>query len=347
MQFDVRDFVVPADDRTGAFEMASEMACADAPVCVVVGVGACEGDAERRRGGVVIDIDTRSRPGAQAAARAAAVEALSAKWSAHKIDSMLRGQWRAEIRERMRVGGRRALVVPAWPEMGRTCVEGVVHIDGRAYASVRQQVPDARLLRNMSDLSHWLAHGNHIAVCDVRDSTMLLEVADAVADADPEVLVVGPAGALGAVGRRRLGLGPPAARPAPTWPALVVCGSASDVAHEQLARLASLHPRVEIVADLPASGNLVPAVSHMVAARAATRLEHTEFHTVVVIGGATAAALLGDQPRLVGGTVLPGLPWSRTVRGDGPLVVTKAGAFGHRDTLVELFSGAEREGTKG
>ena len=50
--------------------------------------------------------------------------------------------------------------------------------------------------------------------------------------------------------------------------------------------------------------------------------------TLVVIGGDTAAALLGDAPRMVGGFVAPGMPWSRDDDGGGPLVVTKAGGFG-------------------
>jgi uncharacterized protein YgbK (DUF1537 family) len=56
----------------------------------------------------------------------------------------------------------------------------------------------------------------------------------------------------------------------------------------------------------------------------------------VIVGGDTAAAVLGDGSRLVGGTVLPGMPWSLDADGGGPLVITKAGAFGDVDTLVRL-----------
>jgi uncharacterized protein YgbK (DUF1537 family) len=34
--------------------------------------------------------------------------------------------------------------------------------------------------------------------------------------------------------------------------------------------------------------------------------------------------------------VAPGAPWSRPVRADGPLVVTRAGSFGADDALVDL-----------
>jgi uncharacterized protein YgbK (DUF1537 family) len=59
----------------------------------------------------------------------------------------------------------------------------------------------------------------------------------------------------------------------------------------------------------------------------------------MIIGGDTAAAVLGAEPMVVGGTLAPGVPWSRRADGTGPLVVTKAGGFGHRDTLVDLLAG--------
>ena len=60
---------------------------------------------------------------------------------------------------------------------------------------------------------------------------------------------------------------------------------------------------------------------------------------LVVVGGDTAAAVLGDEPMVVGGTLAPGVPWSRRADGSGPLVVTKAGGFGHPTTLVDLLAG--------
>ena len=48
--------------------------------------------------------------------------------------------------------------------------------------------------------------------------------------------------------------------------------------------------------------------------------------------------VLGDEPMVAGGTVRPGVPWSRRGDGSGPLVVTKAGGFGDRTTLTDLLS---------
>jgi uncharacterized protein YgbK (DUF1537 family) len=331
--------VVAADDRTGALEMAAEMASVAMPVAVVVGTdpGEVIGD------GAVLDIDTRHRTAAIAAARAADVERVPAMWSAHKIDSTLRGSWRAEMRARMRMGQRRVLLLPAWPAMGRCCIDGVVYVHRQPFASMRELVPDAWILHGLDEVCTWMERGNQIAVCDVRDDLMLADVAAAVATASADVLVVGPAGAVGAVARRRLGAGRRASVPCLEGPILVVAGSATAVAHEQLAHLASAHPEVEIVADALATGGLVPDVARSVVDRARARMQQQSFSTVVVIGGSTAALLLGDAPRLVGGTVLPGLPWSRDHDGGGPLVVSKAGAFGHANTLVELCSPSGRE----
>jgi uncharacterized protein YgbK (DUF1537 family) len=172
---------------------------------------------------------------------------------------------------------------------------------------------------------------------------MLDELASALSDASTDVLAAGPAGSVGAVARRRLGVGGRAVAPRLEGPAMVVCGSATAAAHEQLAHLASVHREVEIIAATPTAGALEPDVAREVVDRARARLCQQRFCTVVVIGGTTAALLLGDAPRLVGGTVLPGLPWSRDQHGGGPLVVSKAGAFGHAHTLVELFSPSRGE----
>ena len=48
----------------------------------------------------------------------------------------------------------------------------------------------------------------------------------------------------------------------------------------------------------------------------------------MIVGGDTAAAVLGDGVHVAGGTVAPGIPWARRADGTGPLVVTKAGGFG-------------------
>jgi uncharacterized protein YgbK (DUF1537 family) len=75
------------------------------------------------------------------------------------------------------------------------------------------------------------------------------------------------------------------------------------------------------------------------AAALAQRVNNTRrraaFASIVILGGDTAAAVLGDEPRRIGGTVGVGMPW--TVDGD-TTIVTRPGGFGHEQSLVELFS---------
>jgi len=104
-------------------------------------------------------------------------------------------------------------------------------------------------------------------------------------------------------------------------------------------RLARSVPGVDVLEAPPARGGLEPEVAVALAGRARARMAARSFRTVVLIGGDTAAAVLGADPRRVGGTVAPGMPWSRDRRGGGPLVVTKAGGFGGQNALVELFNG--------
>ena len=109
--------MVAADDRTGAFEVAALFAAVVGPTRVTVGVPAA--------GSCVVDIATRSLSADEAAERAAVMEATPSRWAGHKIDSTLRGQWATELRTRHETGGRRVVVLPAWPALGRTCRRGV------------------------------------------------------------------------------------------------------------------------------------------------------------------------------------------------------------------------------
>jgi uncharacterized protein YgbK (DUF1537 family) len=168
----------------------------------------------------------------------------------------------------------------------------------------------------------------------------MAEVAQALAGHD--VLVVGPAGPIGAAFAAHQG----AARSVDVvrceTPALVVRGSATDVSRRQMQRLAmqrstTMSPAIDLLEAPPATGDLDLEVATELAGRTRARIAERRYATVVLIGGDTAAAVLGAEPRLVGGTVAPGLPWSRDAHGAGPLVVTKAGGFGTPDTLVDLF----------
>ncbi len=138
------------------------------------------------------------------------------------------------------------------------------------------------------------------------------------------------------------------ARPVSNRHILVVSGSAHPVAVAQIAalRATGLEPdiRVTIVAapapaHLPVDDIAARRTAADLAVRVHEQLAIAPVATMVIVGGDTAAAVLGDGPRLVGGVVGPGMPWSRALDGSGPVVVTKAGGFGEPGTLVEVLLG--------
>ena len=76
-------------------------------------------------------------------------------------------------------------------------------------------------------------------------------------------------------------------------------------------------------------------------AEAREALESRAYRTVVVVGGDTAAAVLGDHVVQVGGTLAPGVAWCRPWGDDGALLLSKPGGFGTPSTLVDLLEGGE------
>lgn len=325
----VRDWLVVADDRTGAFEVAGLLASVRGPVWVTVGAAPT--------GNGVVDLGSRALSPAESAVRASAVEQQPSRWTAHKIDSTLRGNWAGEVLARQAASGRRLVLLPGWPEMGRTCLDGVVRVNGEPVGRPADSLPGADALAGVATLREWLAGDQRIAVCDVPDSETMHALAKALACAD--VLIAGPGGPLGAAFAAAFSATPPSPSPPPllTGSIAVVCGSANAVSHEQLRRLASTRPDVAVVAVPASDGELRPEVATALAERAARWIADYRPETIIVIGGDTAAALLGVAPRSVGGLVAPGMPWSRDEAGGGPLVVTKAGGFGGPDALVELL----------
>ena len=126
----VIDLLVGADDRTGALEAAG--GCADAgtgAVWVGSAAVAATGIGRRGRSGQPAPGARRRRPGGRRA-----LDAVGHRAAAHKIDSLLRGNWAHELVARARAGGRRVLLVPALPAAGRTCAGGVVHDGDRPVA---------------------------------------------------------------------------------------------------------------------------------------------------------------------------------------------------------------------
>lgn len=355
-----------ADDRTGAIESAAALADHGAgPVPVVVwpyrapehGSGAVE----------VVDLETRHLSPAEAAERAIAVERPGP--AAHKIDSTLRGNWSVELVARHTASGRPVLLVPALPALARTCVDGVVLDHGRP---VHEGPPDPRsrvltsrpaeLLGDPADVVElhdadavgaWLADPKGIAVADASTDA---DVGSTVAAwrESPDVVLAGTSAVIGAIAG-----GPAAPEPMPAvdGPVLVVCGSVHPMARAQIAELEHHGVTATSLVDeltvrtLRDEGRLVLAteipfgdVDTPLAIAAVTTLargvrellDQVDVGALVLLGGDTTAAALGDADVVVHGTVAPGTAWA-TVEGLAMPVVTRAGGFGSDHALVELL----------
>jgi uncharacterized protein YgbK (DUF1537 family) len=270
---------VVADDRTGAMEVAG--AAADAGLRALVATSPIDAEC------VVIDIRTRHVAEGVAAARTRAAHAVAER-HAHKIDSLLRGNWRAELAAR----NAPVLMVPANPLVGRRCEGGVVFDGERAIGRVKPF--------------------DRVEVCDATTMGDVAVVVDRWLD-DPGAVLAGTGAVLAVAAQRLAGERPAPDRPKLVPPLAVVCGSVHAVALAQIDRFRSLGVPVGDGAPTPDVG------------------------TVFVIGGETAAHVLGPAPVVAGGTLAPGIAWGRP-GGGGPLIVTKPGSFPMPDHVWEWLS---------
>jgi D-threonate/D-erythronate kinase len=358
-------FVVLADDRTGAWETAG--ACADlVGRAVVVQVGT----PFHITGDTVIDLGSRHLSADHAGRVVTEASRLALRDTArlvHKIDSTLRGNWATEVVHAAAVHGRPVVVVPAFPAVGRTCRHGVVFDgdhpvhEGPAGRDPRRPVTSSRPMDHLhtygasnvveladaNALTRWLNSSPvGIAVCDADNDDDLIDLGQAWAN-HPDAVFAGTAASVArAVGASR---GPAATSPAPPShrlpldaPSLLVCGSLHPAARRQVDAL-RIHAEalaVNILVSNPREPEGITElaateVTALLAERAGQARITTTFASIVIIGGDTAAAILGDEPRQINGTLGPGMPWTL----DGKtMIVTRPGGFGADHSLIELFS---------
>ena len=376
-----------ADDLTGAADTGVQLARAgyrtavafrDTPIPPAEDLDA-----------VVLDTDSRAMPDGFAARRV--METVRAvrytRIVYKKLDSTLRGPIAAELAAALGASGRdRAVVAPAFPSAGRTTVDGVQLVRGVPVQETEAR-NDPRTPVREGHIPTLLATAfssvGPLSVQDLADPATVrrtLEgavcvVADAARDEDLEALVravpdpsrvlwAGSAGLAIALGH--MYPGPSAGRapppPAPARKVLVVVGSLSGAAREQLRSLEEQGcPAVSVAASLSEEalgiarealsreaclavhtaenrdssdpGVVVEALAEVVGALS----EEGLFDALVLTGGDTAVGVarrLGAVGVRLEGEVEPGIPVG-TLIGPSPYrVVTKAGAFGEPGTLV-------------
>jgi uncharacterized protein YgbK (DUF1537 family) len=348
--------LITGDDRTGTLEIGG--AVADLGFRVRLTETPDEKDEC-----VLVDID--SRHCAPHLARQKIVDAHRAKAQhrCHKMDSGLRGNWAHEICA-LTDAGFKVGMLASFPDAGRTCVDGVVYIHGVKVEDSAFGIDPRNPLESSRPEEHLRAAGGGPALDD--GNVVILNAADndqlrAAADqchAEARMLV-GTTGGIGAyvaslreAGRMPL---PPLPRPA-----LIVCGSLHPASRTQIARL-NLELNIDqyapnraedaavaieagrdaiIISEEPGGPVSDSAAERMCAtlARLAWRtIEGSGVRTIVILGGDTAAATLGDRPLRVIGSVDTAVALCRT-EDQRLTVVTKGGGIGDDDMLVRILT---------
>jgi uncharacterized protein YgbK (DUF1537 family) len=341
--------VVTADDRSGALEAAA--ACADARFDVdVVPFGVPSPVVSSAQSCVVIDLRSRHIPPDEASRRM--LTTTTGAHRLHKLDSTLRGNWAAEI-SAVAARGRRVVMIPSHPLAGRICAGGIVYVDGVPVAEselgndprlpVRSSRPSETVggveLAGSAALIDWLAASStSVAIVDagsLPEIDQLVTIALGAAD----VLVAGPASVVGVVARISSPGSSGAHLPAPLLPTpiLVVCASLHPVSRAQIAKVAQAG--VEVVTSSVVRGADSEIVAAEVAERAHRLIAARGVRSVILVGGDTAEAFIGDSIVRVFGSIDVGVSLGDArIRGTQLRVASKPGGFGTANTLVDLVN---------
>ena len=373
-----------ADDLTGAADAGVQFVRAGYRTAVVF-----RGEEAPTAGidAVSFDTDSRTGPADLAAERVYGVArtASGARVAYKKLDSTLRGNVAVELAAALRASGReRVIVAPAFPAAGRTTAGGTQLVHGVPVDQTEMRndprtpvleahVPTllAEVFSSVGTLDtgdlavpervRLASEENECVIADAGDDSDLEALVRAVPD-PARVLWAGSAGLALALGNVYPGprAGGADERRASARPVLVVVGSLSGVAREQVRRLVDEHGDVAVEAGredavAAARGALSDgacAVVHSPEERDASgkgfvlgtlaevvsRLsEEGLFGGLVMTGGATAVGVarrLGATGIELYGEVEAGVPVGTLIGRNPYPVVTKAGGFGGPDTLV-------------
>jgi uncharacterized protein YgbK (DUF1537 family) len=198
-------------------------------------------------------------------------------------------------------------------------------------------LPGAELAGRRS-LAEWLAQSRPgVAIVDAASLAEIDELV-AIALVADDVVVSGPASVVRAVA----GIWSPhgqASLPQPLLPApiVVVCASLHPVSRSQVAKVAEAG--IEVVTSSPIRQTDPELVAAEVAERAHRLVASTNARSVMLIGGDTAEAFIGDNVVRVFGSIDVGVSLGDAViRGTRLRIASKPGGFGTPNTLVDLVT---------
>ncbi len=360
--------LIVADDLTGAADCAVAATATGLSACVSLG------GTQEFSGADVLSIDagTRRMTAERAAAETARIFQAFSRTAFpivyKKLDSTLKGNIGAELAAARKARpGSLIVMAPAFPATGRTTIGGTQRVHGEPVGNLRQILEAAGLRTKSSGVDQVRAGALSdcrdefdAMVCDAAEDRDLRAIAEQILALEIPVIWAGSAGLARhlppAAGLAR----PPRAAvrlPVVEKPVLFAVGSASkrsleqaealrasgSIAVETLAAGISGGPSIGLADDLLAmigngahgGGAENPGLCTALASALAPHAGR--FGALVLTGGETARAVLdvfGVTALRIVREMEPGVPLSLSA---GPVelpVITKAGGFGDRDTLV-------------
>ncbi|MEZ5218438.1 MAG: four-carbon acid sugar kinase family protein [Ilumatobacteraceae bacterium] len=326
---------------------------------------------------IVVDLGTRHLAPAEATRRCRElIESIGDRaLLGQKMDSTLRGNWAAEAVAIRTALGRPVVVVAAFPAAGRVCVDGVVSEHGvpvhlgpagrdprmpvrssRPADLVRAAAPEC-LVAEAPDLAAAAAALDagsvDFVVLDASDDRQLVAAAGFVRDRG--AVLCGTAAALGALAnpsaRRAPGVdvvidGSVVVASASRHPAaLAQCealrdAGANDWVPGELRRTDGTGGVVLVTPWRVPTGTVDPGIrwAESIGDEARGATVALGASTLVLVGGDTAAAALGDEPFIVDGLLAPGVATGFVPALGDVRVVTKPGGFGEPSLLAALLA---------
>lgn len=358
-----------ADDATGALEVGARFACVSGPAPVWLGAKPPDPATFAEAECLVVDTETRHLAPREAGARVRRFALPGARWVYKKTDSTLRGNIAAEFCALMEAWPGRPLVyAPAYPDLGRTVVDGELLVHGRplgqtafardplnpsAVGNIGELLGPVTLVRQPAHLAEALTSGG-ILVCDGARNEDLAAVAEVLRASPVNALAAGP-GAFAGYWVRAL-LAHRASVPARprVERCLVVNGSRHPASREQVrwaagqgwrvvlwrgrdTALAGLEPWT-VITTADETVDSPPVVARELA----LAVSRAGFDALLVFGGDTLHAIcaaLRIEVVMACEELLPGVPLSRA---GGLTLITKAGGFGGPDLAGAVRQIVER-----
>ena len=356
--------VLIADDLTGACDAAVQFRLRGAPSVVTVD---WESDLTNEHAVNAFTTDSRDQNSSITTARIQRIAAMTSKLQPRivfkKIDSLMRGNPGQEIKITFDIFGcDLAIITPAFPEMGRTVLNGCLEVHGD---DDWKPLHLTTLLRSQGLTGH--RHASSLLVHEIGDEVQSVSIDIAckddltkiVSDAlrlNRHILWAGSAGLASALAEILFPLPTKQDLAMPCrLPVLFCIGSDHSVTTAQMTALRN-HRRTSSLnayTDDPSSAEqYLGQGSHVIltiprnqvtSERLRSFLERScdSASAILLSGGDTASVICrvaSARDIELCGEIVTGLPWGRLNSGllDNFFVATKSGAFGREDALIKV-----------